>query len=114
MGTEGQTQRRTSACAWDLPLLVRGEYPPISRRFVSNESSRGSTPRSRIISGERPRHNGVWRAPENLVPGNRIAKDGVDQHAPPVAREQDQHLLLDLADLHDVLPPHPPPTLAEP
>src|ERR1044071_1427320 len=53
-------------------------------------------------------------APENLVLSNRVAKDRVDQHPPPVRGEQHQDLPLDFADLHDLLPAQPPPRLPEP
>src|SRR5436190_8603060 len=63
--------------------------------------------------GECPRQDGLWSSPENLRSCNRIAKDRVDEHPPPVVRKEDQDLLLHLAHFDDVFPPHPLPALAE-
>src|ERR1019366_2267827 len=69
-------------------------------------SSRSRRP-LRFLPRQRPRHDRLRRSLENLVLGNRVAEDGIHQHAAAVAREEYQHLLLDLADLDDVFPAHP-------
>src|ERR1043166_2302018 len=63
--------------------------------------------------GERSRQDGLWSSPENLRSCNRIAKDRVDEHPPPVVRKENQDLLLHLAHFDDVFPEHPLPALAE-
>src|SRR5258706_1725784 len=67
-----------------------------------------------VIVSERAGYHGVRSPLQDLVSSNRVAKNGVDQHAPAVEREEDEYLPPDLAHFDDVLPPHPAPPLAEP